>query len=197
MFCGHTKQSTDPSVYISISTFPKSSWEGKAVWINHSKYYQKQSALSFLMIQSALRSTVSKCLSGLCHTLNVTVSCSYTVSTATVLVLLMVTDKSATDIIKKFKAVVSNVILCVYSIMQFQWLVCVLKYIWQMGQFFLMTLLALNFLQWQFNRNCRTNIITIFHAISRSDKTTFEILFVLTLKLDYLIMSTEPFKFNL
>ena len=72
------------------------------------------------MIQSALRSTVSKCLSGLCHTLNVTVSCSYTVSTATVLVLLMVTDKSATDIIKKFKAVVSNVILCVYSIMQFQ-----------------------------------------------------------------------------
>jgi len=64
-----------------------------------------QSALNFLMIQSALLSILPKYLSDLCHALNLTVTCSYTVSTGTVLVLLTETGYSATDIFKKVKAV--------------------------------------------------------------------------------------------
>jgi len=50
------------------------------------------------MIQSALLSTVPKCLSDLCHTLNDTISCGYTVSTGIVLVLFMEIGCNATDI---------------------------------------------------------------------------------------------------
>ena len=54
--------------------------------------------VNFLMIQSALLSTVPRCLSDLCHALNVTLRCSYTPSTGTVLILLMETCYRTTDI---------------------------------------------------------------------------------------------------
>ena len=40
------------------------------------------------------------------------------------------------------------------------------------------------------------NVIIIFHAIWRSDITTFKVLFALTWKLDHLLVSTVPCKFS-
>ena len=54
------KRVNNTPVNISISTFPKSSSEWKAVRICHSKYYHKQSPLTFLMIESAFLSTIPK-----------------------------------------------------------------------------------------------------------------------------------------
>ena len=98
VFCNHAKQSINTHIYTSISIVSNSSSERKGVWISHSKDYQIQSAVNFLTIQSALLSTVPKCLSDLCHTLNDTISCGYTVSTGIVLVLFMETGCNATDI---------------------------------------------------------------------------------------------------
>ena len=41
------------------------------------------------------------------------------------------------------------------------------------------------------------NVIITFHAIWRSDITTFKVLFALTWKLDHLLLSTATFKFSL